>query len=98
MVVKQAARLLKGVGDPTRLRILQLLLKGDAYCGQIARELDAPYARVNRHLRYLEKSGLVVQREQHDPEVYYALRPADDRFHKALLALLAAEAPRLSAH
>ena len=98
MTVKEAAKMLRGVAEPSRLRILRVLLQKDSHCGEISRRLDAPYARIHRHLRYLEKAGLIMSRDRHDLEVHYTLRPAPNRFHRALRTFLAAESPVLSRH
>src|SRR5487761_218764 len=52
----------RGLSDPTRLRIINLLLN-DELCGcEIQRLLGMTQPLVSRHLVYLKRSGLVVDR------------------------------------
>jgi ArsR family transcriptional regulator len=46
-------------GDETRLRILNVLLRGPLYVKQIMRALSLPQALISRHLAYLRRKGLV---------------------------------------
>ena len=55
----------KALGDENRLRILNLLVaKGELCVCDIQRVLDAPQARVSRHLAYLKNTGWVEDRRQ----------------------------------
>jgi ArsR family transcriptional regulator, arsenate/arsenite/antimonite-responsive transcriptional repressor len=54
--------LFKALGDPTRLRILGLLLTGEVCVCHIHDSLAIPQAKASRHLAYLRRAGLVASR------------------------------------
>lgn len=51
--------LFKGFADPTRLRILSLLVAGELCVCDIVEILALPQPAVSRHLAYLRRAGLV---------------------------------------
>jgi ArsR family transcriptional regulator, arsenate/arsenite/antimonite-responsive transcriptional repressor len=62
----------RGLSDPTRLRIINLLLN-EELCGcEIQRLLGITQPLVSRHLVYLKRSGLVVDRRD-GFRVFYCL-------------------------
>jgi ArsR family transcriptional regulator len=52
----------RGLADPTRLRIVNLLLEGELCGCDIQKVLDLAQPNVSRHLIYLKNSGLVLDR------------------------------------
>ena len=60
--IDDVAKLFQALGDPTRLRILGLLLTGEVCVCDIHESLRAPQPKVSRHLAYLRKAGLVETR------------------------------------
>jgi ArsR family transcriptional regulator len=60
--VQQMAALFQALGDPTRLRILGLLLAGEVCVCDIHESLKIPQPKASRHLAYLRRSGLVATR------------------------------------
>jgi len=52
--------LFRGFGDPTRIRILNLLAAGELCVCDIVALLHLPQPLVSRHLAYLRRAGLVV--------------------------------------
>lgn len=50
---------LKAAGEPTRLRILALLRKGDLAVGELVQILDQSQPRLSHHLKTLANAGLV---------------------------------------
>lgn len=78
------AKYFRGLGDPTRLRILSLLDEaGELSAGEIVSRLGQPQATVSTHLGCLRWCGFVSTRRD-DRFVIYA--PADPRV-RALVAL-----------
>jgi ArsR family transcriptional regulator len=62
----------RGLSDPTRLRIINLLLH-EELCGcDIQRLLRITQSSVSRHLVYLKRSGLVLNRRE-GFRVFYCL-------------------------
>jgi DNA-binding transcriptional ArsR family regulator len=71
------AKYFRALGDPTRLRILQLLqTQGELSAGELTRRLAQPQPRVSNHLACLRWCGFVTTRRDHR-RIYYRL--ADQR-------------------
>jgi DNA-binding transcriptional ArsR family regulator len=80
-----ADELWAAVADPTRRRLLDVLLaKGDATATTLAAELPITRQAVAKHLAVLDRAGLVEGR-RHGREVRYAVRP--DRLDAATRSL-----------
>ena len=62
----------KGLADPSRLRILNLLLHGELCGCDIQYILRTSQPNVSRHLTYLKNCGLVVDRRE-GFRVFYSL-------------------------
>jgi DNA-binding transcriptional ArsR family regulator len=81
-----AARFFRVLGDPTRIRLLTLLMdapNGEYSVGELVTALEAPQSSVSTHLGCLRWCGL-VQTRRDGKQVYY--RVADSRIRE-LLAL-----------
>ena len=79
-----AARFFRVLGDPTRVRLLQLLLAaptGECTVGALVAALSVPQSRVSTHLSCLRWCGLVHTRRE-GKQVYY--RVADLRVRELL--------------
>ena len=71
------AKYFRALGDPTRLRILELLgAEGELSAGALTRRLAQPQPRVSNHLACLRWCGFVATRRDHRV-IYYRL--ADQR-------------------
>jgi ArsR family transcriptional regulator len=68
-------RLLSAAGEPTRLRILNLLRRGSICVCDLQAVLDLPQPTVSRHLAALRHAGLVLDFRE-GPRVIYSLAPA----------------------
>jgi ArsR family transcriptional regulator, cadmium/lead-responsive transcriptional repressor len=76
------AKYFRGLGDPTRVRILELLEEHDELSvGDLVQRLGQSQPKVSNHLACLRWCGFVVTRRDH-PSVYY--RIADDRVSELL--------------
>jgi DNA-binding transcriptional ArsR family regulator len=67
-----AARFFRVLGDPTRLKILQLLGEGERTVGELVAGVDQPQPRVSTHLACLRFCGF-VNTERRGKEVVYRL-------------------------
>ena len=54
----------KALADPTRLRILALLVEGEVCVCEIHDTLRVPQPTASRHLAYLRRTGLVEARRE----------------------------------
>ena len=68
--VQLAVRALKGLAEPTRLRLLALLGHGELTVGEVCRVLGQSQPRVSRHLRLLTEAGF-LDRFREQQCVYY---------------------------
>ena len=68
----------KGLADQTRLRILNLLFRGELCGCDIQHVLDLSQSNVSRHLNYLKRAGLVLDRRE-GYRVFYRLAETRDR-------------------
>ena len=66
-----------GLADRTRLRILHLLLRGELCGCDIQHVLEVSQSAVSRHLNYLKRAGLVLDRRE-GYRVYYRLATAGE--------------------
>lgn len=69
------AGLFKMFSDPTRVKILNILLDGEKCVGDVAVQMNMSAAAVSHHLRMLRQGNLVIDHRQ-GKEVFYSL--ADD--------------------
>jgi ArsR family transcriptional regulator len=77
----------KGLADRTRLRIVNLLLRGELCVCDIQHVLGSPQPNVSRHLAYLKHSGLVADRRE-GQRMYYRLADRGEGVRKQLSAFL----------
>ena len=80
-------RMFRAFADPTRLRILSLLTKGELCVCEIVDILDVPQPTASRHLAYLRKAGLVQSRKD-GLWMHYKLAPARSAIQKKLIECL----------
>ncbi len=69
--VVDAVRLLRTLSDPTRLRLLGVLQRGEHNVTDLCRELRLPQPTVSHHLGLLRSAGLVANRRE-GKQVYYS--------------------------
>jgi DNA-binding transcriptional ArsR family regulator len=83
--MKRAVKLFKALGDPTRLRIVKLLERGELCVCQLTEALGMGQSRISRHLSILKGCGLIEDRRA-GKWVHYRLccksaaRYVEDRF------------------
>jgi DNA-binding transcriptional ArsR family regulator len=86
-----ADELWSAVGDPTRRRVLDVLLdRGEATATTVAGELPVTRQAVAKHLAVLHRAGLVEGRRR-GREVRYAVRPQRLQAATRSMASVAAE-------
>ena len=66
------ARVFHGLSDPTRMRIVQLLLDGEKNVGELVAALGVPQGRISSHLMCLRWCGFVTTRRD-GRYVYYRI-------------------------
>jgi DNA-binding transcriptional ArsR family regulator len=68
----ELARFYRGLGDPTRIKILKILSNGEQSVSSLVSLLKAPQGRVSSHLACLRWCGFVVT-ERRGRSVYYSI-------------------------
>ncbi len=94
MELERALSQLEAAAEPSRLRLLVLLLPGEATVGDLVTVLEQSQPRVSRHLRLLADAGL-VESFREGRSIYYRLADAvlDDGIGDYLAALLRGSDP-----
>jgi len=95
-LMQQLADRLKGLSDPTRLRMLALLDNGELCVCDLMEALDLPQSKVSRHMSFLKNGGWVTSQRK-GKWVYYVLAAPTDQLQFDLLAVLREHLPGLAA-
>lgn len=85
--MKDLVNLFRGLSDGTRLRILELLQKGELSVSGIASALNAMQPRISFHLAALKSAGFVKNRRE-GRSVYYRIEESDFFRRVLLLSVL----------
>jgi DNA-binding transcriptional ArsR family regulator len=87
-LIPSSVTLLKGLADPTRLRIMALLARSGELCVcQIQGALGESQYKISRHLNILRHAGW-VEEQRRGRWVHYAPVPVAAAFHENLTAAL----------
>jgi DNA-binding transcriptional ArsR family regulator len=70
--LERAAQLFRAMGDAPRLRILELLKKGELCVTEIVAAVKEKFSTVSQRLRILRGEGLIARRREGN-HIYYAL-------------------------
>lgn len=65
----------RALGEPTRVRILEVLARGEQPVGQIASVLEGQPSTVSKHLQVLFQAGLVQRRRSASAVIYSIASP-----------------------
>lgn len=97
--MRNSAELFKALADETRLRILNLLVKGELCVCDIMTVLAIGQSKTSRHLAYLRHVGLVNDRRSGVWMYYTLAAPSGVTHHRILewLAEVASEIPQAAA-
>ncbi len=73
MEMKQAAKIFKALGHPTRIKIVQHLIAIDTcICGEIVGIFPHSQSTISQHLKILKESGIVCG-EVDGPKTFYCV-------------------------
>ncbi len=89
-VLAQAAEMVRVLGHPVRLRIVELLEAGEQTVTQLQAELDAPQALVSQQLARMRAAGIVTG-QRRGSNVWYVI--ADTRVVRMLDCLRQCDLP-----
>ncbi len=85
--ITQLDALFKGLGDPTRIRLLNMLVPGELCVCDLVSLTGLPQPTVSRHLAYLRRVGL-IEATRGWKFVHYRLTPPTSPVHSALLEVV----------
>jgi len=68
----EQARFMRCIGEPTRLRILKLLISGEKCVCEITGSLEREQSSISHHLKALKKCNIVTSRQE-AKNIYYKL-------------------------
>jgi ArsR family transcriptional regulator len=77
-------RLFRALGDPTRLRLLNLMAEQEVCVCYFTEVIGAPQPKISRHLAYLRKAGIVAARRE-GKWMHYKLAAPPDPYAAAIL-------------
>lgn len=81
-------RLFQAFADRTRLRLLNLMSRGEICVCYFVEILDEPQPKISRHLAYLRRAGLVESRRDGKWVHYRLIRPNDQTSARVLDTVL----------
>jgi len=95
--IQIAAKFFRGISDPTRLRLLTLLLThGELSVRELVEAVDGFQGRVSSHLACLRHCGLVADRKE-GRNVYYSVPdPRVREFFPIAMAMIADNATHIA--
>lgn len=82
--LKGTRRILKALGEDTRLRIIALLRKNRLNVAQLCEILNSTQSNISKHLARLRLTGIVSDRRE-GQFIYYHLARPEDPFYEDLL-------------
>ncbi|ACS80260.1 MULTISPECIES: ArsR/SmtB family transcription factor [Maridesulfovibrio] len=85
--MEKIAECLKALSDPTRLRVIRLLERGELCVCDLMEGLDLPQSKVSRHMSFLKNSGWVTG-VRRGKWVYYSLAEPEDSIQRRVLEVL----------
>lgn len=85
--MQRQIKMLKALGDETRLRILKLLLKRELCVCELEAALDLPQSKVSRHLTVLRSTGLVEDRRD-GLWIFYSLFKPQNDFERSIVQII----------
>ncbi|ULA65228.1 MAG: Transcriptional regulator, ArsR family (Modular protein) [Nitrospira sp.] len=71
---QECAAILRAMGDPTRLAILESLLAQEKCVGDLVAELNRPQPYISHHLRILRQAGL-IEGQRDGKQICYRIAP-----------------------
>ena len=87
-ILSERARVFAALGDPARLRILNLIRHCEEVCNcEIGPVTGFLPSKISRHLAILKQAGLIRERRE-GTFLHYRLAPDGDPIREALIGLL----------
>jgi len=91
------AKYFRALGDPTRLRIMELLMSGPLSVKEITQELGVPQSNVSNHIACLRWCGFVTSQNEGKWTYYSVRHPKIRKIVELARALVSANAEHVAA-
>lgn len=75
LIIQKQTEILKTLGQPTRLRILELLRQGERCVCNIYPFVDQEQANVSKHLNMMKRRGILDSRQEGLRVIYWIKTP-----------------------
>lgn len=62
-MIEETARILKALGEPTRLKIIKLLSERELCICELVAVLDMSQPRISQHVKVLRQAGILTERK-----------------------------------
>ncbi len=85
------AEMFKALAHPIRLKIMELLLKGERSVGDIVKKIGSEPPNISRHLSILKRAGLVFDVKKGQNVYYSAKNPCVDEITTCIRSFLKAK-------
>jgi ArsR family transcriptional regulator, zinc-responsive transcriptional repressor len=82
--LQEAAECLRTLAHPVRLRMVQLMLRGEYTVGQLAEACEMPSHMASEHLRMMQHCGFLSRRPDGRRIYYQVSEPAIERIMKCI--------------
>jgi ArsR family transcriptional regulator, zinc-responsive transcriptional repressor len=82
--LRDAAECLRTLAHPVRLRMVQLMLRGELTVGQLAAACEIPSHMASEHLRMMQHCGLLARRPDGRRIYYQVVEPTVARLMECI--------------
>lgn len=82
--LQEAAECLRTLAHPVRLRMVQLMLRGELTVGEIAKACEIPSHMASEHLRMMQHCGLLTRRQDGRRNYYQVAEPTVARLMECI--------------
>lgn len=97
LVYEAKARVLKALGHPTRLWMVEQLADGERCVCEFVEAVDVDFSTISKHLAVLKEAG-IVEFDKRGKQVYYRLKvPCVLNFMSCVEAVITSQAKAQSA-
>ena len=82
--LQRAAECLRTLAHPVRLRMVQLMLRGELTVGELAEACEIPSHMASEHLRMMQHCGLLARRQDGRRIYYQVAEPTVERLMECM--------------
>ena len=91
--LQEAAECLRTLAHPVRLRMVQLMLRGEHTVGELAQACEIPSHMASEHLRMMQHCGFLTRRPEGRRIYYQIAEPALERLMACIESRFGGDCP-----